>query len=196
MTVCSVLLLSLCVVNGLAQTGVRYPQNADDIIAFVGAFSQANFSVEDAIKQLGTINPADLSSTNWYILLTPFPSSRDEVKRVVLRTFDEKKKLDSVEIVYVKPISVSYGGLLKKYGPPGYIKPPVAKCLPRAVNCPPSFVGYRFSFVPDRESLASGKSLEVSINLEMGWSKVVPQHTDEDFLAVKAIHFKRVWRDR
>jgi hypothetical protein len=62
------------------------------------------------------------------------------------------------------------------------------------MNCPPGFVGYRFSFVPDTKSLASGKRLEVAIDLEMEWSKKVPRHTDKDFLVVKAILFKRIWR--
>jgi len=41
---------------------------------------------------------------------------------------------------------------------------------------------------------ASGKTLAVAIDLEMEWSKKVPQHTDKDFLAVQAILFKRIWR--
>src|SRR5206468_2240547 len=129
---------------------------------------------------------------------TPLPSEKDEIKEVTLAIFDDtpegRRKLDYIEINYIKPIAVSYGKLREKYGPPVYLKPPVAKCAPRAVNCPPSFVGYRFSFVPDTKSLASGKSLEVAINLEMEWSKEVPQHTDKDFLVVKAIRCKRIWR--
>ena len=50
--------------------------------------------------------------------------------------------------------------------------------------------------MPDRESLATGKRLEVAINLEMEWSKEVPHHSDKDFLVVKAIRFKRIWRDQ
>ncbi len=133
-------------------------------------------------------------------MLTPFPSGKDEIKVIILAVFDDtregRRKLDYVEIKYIKPISISYGELREKYDAPGYIKPPVAKCKSRAVNCPPRFVGYRFSFVPDAKSLASGNSLEVVINLEMEWSKEVPQHTDKDFLAVKVIRFKRIWRDQ
>jgi len=37
---------------------VSYPKNADGIIAFVEIFSQLDFSVQDAIKSLGTIYSA------------------------------------------------------------------------------------------------------------------------------------------
>ena len=175
---------------------MHYPKNAGDIIAFVEVFSQLDFSVKDAIKRLGTVYSA--KPDDFRIVLTPFPSERDEIEGVTLAIFDDtpegRRKLDYVEIDYIKPISISYGELREKYGAPGYIAPPVVNCKPRAVNCPPRFVGYRFSFVPEAKSLASGESLEVSINLEMEWSKEVPQHTDKDFLVVKAIRFKRMWR--
>ena len=69
------------------------------------------------------------------------------------------------------------------------------KCTRRAVNCPPRFVGYRFNFVPEGKSLSSGKSLAVAVDLEMEWSKELPQHTEKDFLAVKAIRLKQIWRN-
>jgi|SRR2546423_414503 len=193
---CWLLLLSLCLTDSAGQRRVHYPKNAGDIIAFVGVFSQLDFSVKDAIKRLGTVYSA--KPDDFHIVLTPFPSEKDEIEGVTLAIFDDtpegRRKLDYVEIDYIKPISISYGELREKYGAPGYIAPPVVNCKPRAVNCPPRFVGYRFSFVPEAKSLASGESLEVSINLEMEWSKEVPQHTDKDFLVVKAIRFKRMWR--
>ena len=193
---CWLLLLILFLTDSAGQRRVHCPKNAGELIAFVGVFSQFDFSVNDAIKRLGTVYSAKPDDFN--VVLTPFPSEKDKVQRVTLAKFDDtpegRLKLDYVEIDYIKPISISYGELREKYGAPGYIKPPVAKCAPRAVNCPPRFVGYRFSFVPDTRSLASGKSLEVAINLEMEWSKEVPQHTDKDFLVVKALRFKRIWR--
>ncbi len=190
------LLLSLCFADSTGQRRVSYPKNAEDIIAFVGIFSQFDFSVKDAIKNLGTIYSA--KPDDFHIMLTPFPSAKSEIKELTLAIFDDtpegRRKLDYIEISYIKPISISYGALREKFGAPGYLKPPAAKCALQAVNCPPRFVGYSFSFMPDRESLATGKRLEVAINLEMEWSKEVPQHTDKDFLAVKAIHFKRIWR--
>lgn len=195
---CWLLLSTLCLTSSAGQQSVRYPQDAGGVIAFVDVFSQAVFSIKDAAKRLGTVNQAnhddEFYGADWTILLTPFPYGRGQIKRVVLDTFDDKRNLDAVEIDYLKPISISYGELREKYGAPGYIRPPVANCTLRAVNCPPRFVGYRFSFVPEHTGLASGKSLEVAINLEMEWSKEVPQHTDKDFLVVKAIRFKRIWR--
>ena len=194
--ICWLLLLTLCLTDSASQRRSHYPKNAGDIIAFVGVFSQPSFDAQDAIQRLGTVYSA--RPDDFHIALTPFPSDKDEIKEVTLAIFDDtpegRRKLDYIEINYIKPISVSYGELREKYGAPGYIKPPLAKCAPRAVNCPPHFVGYRFSFVPDTRSLASGKSLEVAIDLEMEWSKEVPQHSDKDFLVVKAILFKRIWR--
>ena len=195
---CWLLLSSLCLTDCVGQKSMRYPQDAADIIAFVEIFSRLDFAVNDAIKRLGTVHLADRSDFR-IIALTPFPSEKDRVRGVTLTVFDNtpegRSKLDDVQIDYIKPTFISYGELVKKYGAPSYIKPPVAKCPPGAVNCPPRFVGYEFRFVPDTRSLASGKSREVAINLEMEWSKEVPQHTDKDFLAVKAIRFKRIWRD-
>ena len=193
---CWLLLSSLCLTDGVGQRRVPYPKNAGDLIALVDVFSRLDFSVNDAIKRLGTVHSAD--PDDFRIVLTPFPSEKDEIKGVMLAVFDDpregRRKLDYVEIDYVRPVSISYGELRGKYGAPGYIKPPVVKCKPRAVNCPPGFVGYRFSFVPDARSLASGQRLEVTINLEMEWSKQVPQHTDQDLLVVKAIRIKRIWK--
>ena len=195
---CCLLLFSLCLTGRAGQKSVPYPQDADGVIAFVEVFSQADFSIKDAVKRLGTVNRAnhddEFYGADWTILLTPFPYGRGQIKRVVLDTFDERRKLDAVEIDYLKPISISYGKLREKYGAPSYLKPSVANCAPRSVNCPPRFVGYSFRFVPDGKSLASGKSLEVAIDLEMEWTKEVPHHTDQDLLVVKAIRFKRIWR--
>jgi hypothetical protein len=175
---------------------MHYPKSAGDVIAFVEVFSQLDFAAKDAIQRLGTVSSA--KPDDFHIVLTPFPSDKDEIKEVTLVIVDDtpegRSKLDYIEINYLKPISISYGELREKYGAPTYIKPPAAKCGPRSVNCPPRFVGYRFSFMPDTQSLASGKIVEVAINLEMEWSKKVPQHTDKDFLAVKAILFKRIFR--
>ncbi len=198
--VCWLLLLSLCFADSAGQRRVHYPKNADDITAFVEVFSQINFSVNDASKYLGVVNKANHDDGfypgDFSILLTPFPSDQGEIKRVVLDKGVDGRKLDAVQIDYLKPVSISYGELREKYGAPGYLKPPAALCARHAVNCPPAFVGYSFSFMPDRESLATGKRLEVAINLEMEWSKEVPHHSDKDFLVVKAIRFKRIWRDQ
>jgi hypothetical protein len=192
---CGFLLFTLCLTDSASQRRGHYPKNAGDIIAFVGVFSQLDFVVKDAIQRFGTVYSA--RPDDFHIALTPFPSDKDKIREVTLAIFDDtaegRRKLDYIEINYIKPISISYGELREKYGAPAYLKPPVAKCAPRAVNCPPRFVGYRFSFVPDVRSPASSKSLEVAIDLEMEWSKDVPQHTDEDFLLVKAILFKRIW---
>lgn len=191
---CWLLLFTLCLTDSASQRRVHYPKNAGDIIAFVDVFSHLDFDVKDAIQRFGTVYSA--RPDDFHIALTPFPSDKDEIREVTLAIFDDtpegRRKLDYIEINYIKPISISYLELREKYGAPGYLKPPVAKCAPRAVNCPPRFVGYRFNFVPDNRSLASGKSLEVAIDLEMEWSKEVPRHTDKDFLVVKAILFKRL----
>ena len=192
---CWLLLLILCLTDSASQRRGHCPKNAGDIIAFVGVFSQLDFDVKDAIQRFGTVYSA--RPEDFHIALTPFPSDKDEIREVTLAIFADtpegRRKLDYIEINYIKPISISYGELREKYGAPGYLKPPVAKCALRAVNCPPRFVGYRFNFVPDNRSLALGKSLEVAIDLEMEWSKEVPRHTDKDFLVVKAILFKRIW---
>src|SRR5205085_11823906 len=176
-----------CLSDGASQRRMHYPKNAGDIIAFVGVFSQLDFAAKDAIQRLGTVQSA--KPDDFHIVLTPFPCDKDEIKEVTLAIFDDtregRRKLDYIEISYIKPISISYGELREKYGAPGYIKPPVANCAPRSVNCPPAFVGYRFSFVPDTKSRASGKSFEVAINLEMSWCKKLPQHTDKYFLDVQ-----------
>jgi len=194
---CWLLLSSLGLTASIGQESMRYPQDAADIIAFSEIFSRLDFSVNDAIKRLGTVFSAERN--DFRIALSPFPSEKDRIRGVMVASFDEteegRNKLDYVEIDYLKPVLVSYGEMVKKYGAPGYLPPPVVKCPSHAVNCPPRFVGYQFSFVPDTKSLTSGKSREVTINLEMEWSKEVPQHTDKDFLAVKAIRFKRFWRD-
>jgi hypothetical protein len=190
------LLLTLGLTDSAGQGRKHYPKNADDITAFVGVFSQPDFAVKDAIQRFGTVYSA--KPDDFHIVLTPFPGDKDKIKDVTLALLDDtpegRRKLDYIEINYLKPISISYGALREKYGAPGYIKPPVANCAARAVNCPPRFVGYRFRFVPDPRSPTAGKSLEIAINLEMEWSKEVPQHTDKDFLLVKAILFKRIWR--
>lgn len=192
---CWLLLLSLCLTNSAGQKSEPYPKNADDIIAFIEVFSRVDYSVNDAIQHLGSVDPA--SHHDFRISLKPFPSERDKIEKVVLDTFGEtreaSRKLDAVRIEYLKPIQVSYGELTKKYGAPAPLPLPRVKC-PTGVNCHPAFVGYRFSFMPAHKDSASGKRFEVSISLEMEWSKVVPQHTDKDFLAVKAIRFKRIWR--
>lgn len=179
------------------QKSRPYPANAEDIIASVEVFSKVDFSVKDAVERLGTINEKNrddgFSGTDWAFLVTPFPSERERIKRVVVSTFDKKRKLGSVAIYYVKPILISYGKLKEKYGEPELLPLPHVTCLP-GKNCQhPVFVGYDFSFVPDRENSASDKRVEVSIDLEMEWSKEVPKHSDKDFLAVKAIRFKRGW---
>lgn len=202
MACCWLLLLCLCLTSGAGQDTVRYPQNADDIIAFVEVFSQVDFSVNDAIKHLGTVNTANHDDQVFLhdlgILLTAFPSHQDKIKRVVLNTFDDEReairKLDSVEVDYIKPISISYGELKKKYGMPSRLPPPLVKCLP-GVDCRPRFVGYGFRYMPDPKSLATGKRLESFIALEMEWSKVIPKQMDKDFLVVKAVRFKRIWKD-
>jgi hypothetical protein len=176
---------------------MRYPQDAADVIAFGETFSRLDFSVNDAIKRLGTGSSAERDSLR--IALSPFPSEKDRIERILLATFDEtqegRNKLDYAQIDYREPVLISYGEMVKKYGASGYIPPPIANCTPRSVNCPPRFVGYHFTFVPDTKSLTSGKSRKVVINLEMEWSKEIPQHTDKDFLAVKAIRFKPIWID-
>ncbi len=202
MICCWLLLSSLCVSSGASQDSVRYPQNADDITAFVKLFSQVDFSIKDAIRRLGDVNPAnhddEVHLHDLGILLTPPPPQRDKVKRVVLNTFDDAgevgRKLDSVRIDYIKPASILFGDLKKHYGVPTLLSPPLVKCRP-GVDCRPRFVGYRFVFTPDTRSLAAGKKLEVSIAIEMEWSKVVPRHSDRDLLDVKAIRFKRIWKD-
>ena len=190
------ILLTFCLIDTAGQKSVPYPQDATGVIDLVTEFSQSDFSVSEAIKRLGTVYSA--KPDDFRIALTPFPSRKKMVEAVELVTSGEaspaSRKLDYVEIKYIRPISISYGELREKYGAPEYMRPPVVKCGPRSVNCPPRFVGYRFSFVPDPTSLASGKNLAVGITLEMEWSKEVPHHTDKDFLAVKTIRIKRIWR--
>lgn len=172
------------------QKSVRYPREAGDIIAFVEAFSRVDFSVNDVVKNLGT-SPAPGGLEQGHILLTPFPSEQTMIKRAVLDIFESKP--DRVDIEYSEPILISYGALVTKYGPPSYINPPVVgRCGKPGAECQPAFVGYSFSFVPDQASMTSGKRLEVVVDLTMKWSKVVPQHADKDFLAVKEILFRRV----
>ena len=195
---CWLLLLGLCLTHSAAQRQrhVHYPKNAGDIIAFVDTFSQLDFSVHDAIKRLGTISSND--PDHFRIVLAPFPSKKEKIRALTLETFEDstgRRKLDSVEIEYIKPITISYGKLRKKFGTPRYTTPPAVNCKPHAMNCPPGFVGYNFNFVPDAENLSAGKRVKVVIDLKMEWSKVVPQNTDKDLLAVKAIRFNRIWRN-
>lgn len=177
--------------GAMEQKSARYPKDAADIIAFVEIFSEADFSVKDAIKNLGTANPANYDGKDGSVLLTPFPSQQTMIKSVVLEVFENKP--NRVTIEYINPISISYGDLKERFGPPRNLAPPVLRC-PRGVRCQPAFVGYTFTFTPDWESKTSGKSFEVGVDLTMEWSRVVPRHTDEDFLEVKEICFRRVLR--
>jgi hypothetical protein len=190
---CCLLLLNLWVTNGAGQKSVRYPRDAADLITVVEAFSKADFSVKDAIHNFGTVNRANYHGEDGSFLLTLSPSSQPMIKRVVLDIFASKP--DRVRIEYAQPVLISYGALKEKFGSPGYLKPPVYKCKP-GVKCQPAFVGYSFSFVPDQENMTSGKRLGVVVDLKMESSKTVPQHTDQDFLAVKEILFRRVWREK
>jgi len=177
------------------QKSESYPVNADGIISFVEVFSRADFSLNDAVKRFGTINAANrddaFSGTDWHILLTPFPPERERIKRVVLLTYDNKTKLDAVDIDFVKPILISYGKLKEKYGAPSPLRLPHVTCL-EGVDCQPAFAGYEFSFVPDHKNPASEKRREVFISLEMKWSKIIPKHSDKDVVEVKSILFKRI----
>lgn len=174
------------------KKSVRYPREADDIIAFVEAFSRVDFSVNDVFKNLGT-NPAPGYLKQGHILLKPSPSDRMLIKRAVLDIFESKP--DRVTIEYSEPVLISYGRLVKKYGSPRYMKLPlVGRCSKPGADCQRAFVGYSFSLVPDPASTTSGKRLEVVIDLKMSSSIVVPRHADKDFLAVKEIRFRRIWR--
>jgi hypothetical protein len=172
------------------RESTRYPQDAAGIIVFVEAFSEADFFVKDAIKKLGTA-PADYDGKDGSVVLTPFPSQQTMIKNVVLEVFEGKP--NRVTIEYINPVRISYGALKERYDSPRNLAPPVVHCKPR-VNCQPAFVGYTFSFTPDFENKTSGKSFEVAVDLTMEWSKVVPRHTDKDFLEVKEIQFRRVLR--
>ena len=187
------LVIVLCGCGTLIQTQKSQSStpDTDDIFVFADDFSRVNFSVQDAVKCFGTIN--ENNRNDWAFPLTPFPSERERVKEVILETFDEQRKLDAVRIEYIKPVLISYGKLKEKYGAPSLQRLPKILCAPGKIDCPPAFVGYRFKFVPDRKNSASGKSLDVSIDLDMKWSKEIPKPSDKDFLEVKAIRFKRVW---
>lgn len=191
---CSLLLSSLCLTESAGQRSARYPQNAGEVIAIVDSFSQVEFSVKDAIKHFAAANPAQDDHKDGSVLLTLSQPDQRIIKRAVLEIFAGKP--DRINIEYIKPVLISYGTLKEKYGSPRYLSPPVAKCAPRAVNCPPRFVGYSFTFKPDEASIASGKRLEVAVDLAMPWSKEVPRHTDKDVLAVREIRFRRAWRDK
>src|SRR6266576_4362067 len=108
---CWLLLSGPCLSDTAGQKSARYPQDAGGVIALVDVLSQADFSIEDASKRLGAINLAnhddEFYGADWTILLTPFPYGRRQIKRVVLDTFDDKRKLETVEIDYLKPISIS-----------------------------------------------------------------------------------------
>ena len=191
------MLPGLCWTSGVGQDRVRYPQNAGDIIALVETFGRVDFSVEDAIKRFGTVKQANgddkFDVKDGSFPLTPLPSRRMVVKKVVLDIFESKP--NRVNIEYLKPILISYGTLKEKYGAPGYLQPPVVECA-KGVDCRPRFVGYSFSAVLPKGNAISGKRVEVAVDLGMQWSKEVPHHTDQDFLVVEAIRFRRVWRDR
>ena len=179
------------------QKSRPYPADAEDIIASVEVLSRVDFSINDAVERFGTINEKNrddgFSGTDWSFLLTPFPSESEWVKRIVISTFDEKRKWGAVQIYYIKPPLISFGKLKEKSGTPTLLPLPRVTCAP-GIDCQrPAFVGYGFDFVPDRKNSASDKRVEVFIGLEMEWSKEVPKHSDKDFLEVKAIRFKRVW---
>ena len=198
-------ILSVCLAS-LAAPAVgnyrpTYPKSAEDIVALAETVSRVDYSVNDAIKQFGAVNRAnrddEVSLNDFAILLTPLASARNDLKRVVLYTFhnerETKPALEAVKFDYLKTIQISYGELIRKYGAPAALPLPRVKCAP-GVNCHPAFIGYRFSYVPQTGGPGSGKRLEVQINLEMEWSKVLPRHTDADFMAVKSVRFKRIWR--
>ena len=177
--------------GAMAQESIRYPQDATDVITFVESFSQADFSVTDVIKNLGTTNLSNYDGKDGSLLLTPFPSTQTKTKRVVLDVFESKPNRATIE--YIDPILISYSTLKEKYGSPRNLAPPVVHCA-RGLDCQPAFVGYTFSFIPDPESKTSGKRVEVDVDLTMEWSKVVPQPMYNDFLEVKEIRFRRVQR--
>lgn len=178
-----------------------YPKNAGDVIALAEILSRVDYSLNDAIRHFGTVNPAnhddEVFLSDFAILLTPSASARNDIKRVVLYTFENKQEakraLESARFDYLKPIQISYGELVKRFGTPAPLPLPRVKCA-AGVNCHPAFVGYRFRFVPGSRDADSSKRLEVYISLEMEWTKVVPQPTDKDFVVVKSVLFKRIWR--
>ena len=187
-----ILIVVLCVTCVFPQKSQPYPADADDVMALVEIFSQKDFSVTDAVKLLGTIDDENYDETDWSFQLIPFPSERERVESIIINTYDERRKLDSVEINYVKPVLISYGKLKQKYGVPRSTRPPIVMCQSGNDNCAPAFVGYDFDFAPDPKNTNLDKKLKVFITLNMEWSKKIPKHKDKDFLEVKSIRFKRI----
>ena len=185
------LIFILCVSCVSPQQSQPYPADADDVITSVAVFSRKDFSVADAVKLLGTIDDKNHDATHWSFQLIPLPSERERVESIRIDTYDERRKLDSVEIKYVKPVLISYGKLRQKYGEPRSTRLPRVMCLPGNDNCAPAFIGYDFDFAPDPKNTDLDKKLGVFITLYMEWSKTIPNHTDKDFLEVKSIRFKR-----
>ena len=173
-----------------------YPANAEDVIASTEVFSRIDFTVKDAVKLLGKINEDDYDKEDWFLSLIPFPAESKRVKSVRIDTFDEQRELDSVTIEFVEPILVSFGKLRLKYGKPKLLPVPRIMCQMGNDNCRPAFVGYKFTFKPDRKKPDFEKKLEVFISLDTEWSKTIPKHTDKDFLKVKSIRFKRNFPDK
>jgi hypothetical protein len=75
---CWLLLSSLGLTASIGQESMRYPQDAADIIAFSEIFSRLDFSVNDAIKRLGTVFSAERN--DFRIALSPFPSEKDRIR--------------------------------------------------------------------------------------------------------------------
>lgn len=186
-----ILILILCETFVYAQTVQPYPTNAEDVIASTEVFSRIDFSVKDAVKLLGKINEAEYDTKDWALSLIPFPAESKRVESVRIDTFDEQRELDSVTIEFVAPVLISFGKLRQKYGKPKLLPLPKVMCQSGDDKCRPAFVGYEFTFTPDRKKPDFGKKLEVFISLEMEWSKTLPKHTDKDFLKVKNLRFKR-----
>lgn len=186
-----VLICGFCGTFVAAQNIQPYPKNADDVIASAEVFSLIDVSPKDAFKLLGTISEDNYNADDWAIILDPFPSEQARIESVRVDTFDNQRKLDSVQIEYVEPIQISFGKLKQKFGKPKFLPIPKIMCQSGGDKCRPAFVGYEFTFTPDGKKTDFDKKLEVFITLEMEWSKVVPKHTDKNLLKVKKIRFKR-----
>ena len=165
----------------VAISGISpYPENAEQVISFASTLSEHSFSIEDAIRRFGTLDPDnrddEISLHDLGKLITPFPTYKDSIKRVTLNTFEGK--IDSVMINYKKPIQVSYERLRKEYGDPKYAPGP------RCESCP-SAIGYIFTFTPD---VSSDKQAGVFVILEL---KDMKMPEKPSMLAVQSIRFQR-----
>ena len=182
-----------------AQKQGLYPQNADKLIELINHLVKVNFSKTETIEKLGTIekNKEYLDETEdesdyeiedeGIIFLKPFSANGKSIEEMYLTTGDDLNIVEELEFSFIKPAQISFGTMVKTYGKPQLLPPPIVNCG-RNPNCNRNlFTGYFFSF----PAKISGQTKNLRIMLMMETTATFPKHTEKSILAVNRIRISR-----